>query len=159
MENKVLEFIQPLPFITYMRSWCNWKHVLSPKLWDTYVRFVETAPYALLFQREKASLTRKRSVVRIHHRVPFIAQYSVKEAVESVKLLPIGSLGAVPRCATNLLGWRTRSAQWSEKPPTMVQLHPQAPLYTSFSTVLRVRLISVYTKFDSLGVYHLSEES
>ena len=26
-----------------------------------------------------------------------------------------------------MLGWRTRSAQWSEKPPTMVQLHPQAP--------------------------------
>ena len=52
-----------------------------------------------------------------------------------------------------MLGWRTRSAQWSEKPPTMVQLHLQAPLYTSFSTVLRVRLISVYTKFDSLGVY------
>ena len=29
--------------------------------------------YALLFQREKASLTRKRSVVRIHHRVPIYA--------------------------------------------------------------------------------------
>lgn len=30
----------------------------------------------------------------------FIAQYPVKEAVGSVKPLSIGSLGAVPRCAT-----------------------------------------------------------
>ena len=26
-----------------------------------------------------------------------------------------------------MLGWRTRSARWTENPKTMVQLHPQAP--------------------------------
>ena len=27
----------------------------------------------------------------------------------------------------HMLGWRTRSARWTENPKTMVQLHPQAP--------------------------------
>lgn len=36
-----------------MRSWCNWKHVLSPKLWDTYVRFVEAAPICPVISAEE----------------------------------------------------------------------------------------------------------
>ena len=53
-----------------MRAWysgCAWVSKTHEKCSIRLAR----AKYALLFQREKASLTRKRSVVRIHHRVPF----------------------------------------------------------------------------------------